>query len=1556
MKKFLLSLTLLFVTALAVNAQRFTDKLDRGLIAQRLTSGGVFLSWRINGEEYYDVTYNVYRNGVKITDKPISVSNYKDASGTSSSKYTVAAVVRGVEQPQCNAVTPWSSSYKEIKLTHEGIASKLIPNDACCADVDGDGELEILMKFDNESEMAQSYPKAGPTVNGKVTGEYSIFEIFKQNGNRLWWVNCGPNMGDFQNNEQNIVGYDWNQDGKAEIIMRLEEGSSIHMADGSVYTIGADGKNGTSWTNYRAANGGGVNWFMCVGNEFLVYCDGETGKVLDIIAYPLARLEAGETYENAWGKADGGHRASKFFFGAPYLDGKKPSIFLARGIYTQIKMCAYDVNPTTNKLDKRWDWRQTNGGYWMWQGYHNYAIADVDMDGRDEIVYGSMVVDDNGMGLSTTGYGHGDAQHCGDLNPYIHGLEQFACCEERQGFNYRDATTSKVYAATLDVGKDVGRAMAGNFTDDFPGCLGTAWGDPISTVKNAPIPGLISTGVNSNFRIYWDGDLLEETFNYLNGANTAGVVAKYGSWSPIYTCEGSMTNNDTKGTPCYQGDILGDWREEIIMRTAAGNIRIYSTPTPTEYRIPTLWADHRYRNAMVWQMCGYNQPPHVSYFLGKLEGITQAPPPLTMNGREEVANGGIVDASYNDKHAIVSGNRNSTVKIADGAKPHVLTFNVPSWVQGTAGTNYIAKEATIKYTYYTCNVESGYLDGDARLVKQGDGILNLPKTDFNHTGNTDIWEGKLNFDGTMKKSPLWLNRFTELNSNGGQFRSIKADYASVIRPGGANTKGDITVDTLKLGFGSRVIFDLYSDDFAADQINMKELNIERKTGTAWEKGGPTYLSPVIELIGHPATGSTEMAVGKYIIGKVEGEIIGNVDDIIVEGLATTKKSLYVENGNLVVEVIGMRDATSIVWTSAVDAKWDFGESFNFKIADGADADVTTFVPNDDVIFNDEAEKRTVSLTGSIRPKSILVNNTLAYTFNGTGTIDGTTSFTKEGTGVATVGGSNSYTGGNHLKGGTVRVSKLSNQYIATGNLGGITSEGMFTMENGAILQTTAAVEQGSPMQMIGEDGGVINNSSDFVMGAEFTGTKLTKKGAGWLKSSVGSSLATLVVSQGIVDASQKLASKIVVEGGADLRGNAFLNTPIEVASKATAKLTTVNRATTNLALTGKGQISVWCATEKGTNYYATRTPIVFNLKNFEGTLVPQAVYTADGRFTFDTSNGGENWTLNIPAGIIVQNSGKTLRVGALTGTGTLGGSCAFSNGTTPPTNTWQVGNDTNFKFEGVVTSADAFTKEGTGKMTTTGVWTSTGAVKVNAGTMHVNSGSTLGNGILSIAKGARFEGVTKDGTPLTNSSFTVNGELQPGSSASSLTGNLDFNKKNVTFNSSSTLIVSLRKAVDESDETAMSGSYINNINRLTIYGTIAPIIYSSYVPVEGDVLRMWTGVTTFVGTPKFDLPESLTPKDSQYTYHVTWDTSEIAKGILKVASVSVVDGIEAPEISEGEQVKVDVVTTNGTLVATYYTTYKSVESTFRSSVSAEKGIYILNITGKTAKKAKKVTK
>ena len=1477
MKRLTLLLCAVLCAVTTAMAQRTTDRLDRGLVAMKV-SGGVYLNWRILAEEYYDVTYNVYRDGTKLNDSPLSVSNFTDKGGTSTGSYTVRAIVNGTEQAACKAVTPWATSYKEIKLTHKDILSTLVPNDACCADVDGDGELEILMKFDNESEISQGFPRNGPTVNGVVTHEYSIFECLKLDGTRLWWVNCGPNMGDFQNNEQNIVGYDWDQDGCAEVIMRACDGTVIHKADSTTYTVG------NASVNVRAANGGGANWFVTHTGEYLVYMNGKTGEVLDCIPYPLKLLEDGESNINdAWGDGSG-HRASKHFFGAPYFDGRKPSIFIARGIYTRHKMAAYDVDTATHKLKLRWKWYNNTWGVWKGQGYHNYAVADVDMDGRDEIVFGSMVIDDNGKGLSSTGLGHGDAEHVGDLNPYVHGLEVFACQEDIPGTNYRDATTSKFYFRYQGADKDVGRCMAGNFTNAYPGGQGTPIREGmLSLVKNKPLSGVSEAGINQNFRIYWDGDLLEETFNYVNGKNTAGCVAKYGSWSPIYTCDGSMTNNDTKGTACYQGDILGDWREEIILRTAQNDIRIYSTPTATKWRIPSLWYDHQYRNAMVWQMCGYNQPPHTSFFLGELENITIAPPPLTMTGRTEVKDGGTIGSSLNGQHAIVCKTGDSQVTIEQGAQPSVLTFNVPTWVQGSANSESTTEKPRITYTTYTCTVSGSGLSGNSRLVKQGDGTLVLPAATFTHTGATDVWGGTLQFDGTLTQSPLWLNRHTTLITNGGQFKSITADYGSTILPGGQNTDGNLTADTLSMGFGSRLVVDIHDDGTTGDVVKTKVLKVERKTGNTWTQWGPEYTMPVIELVGHLAEGETKMAPGKYVVMELDS-IVGSVDNITFEGIATSKKRFYIEDGKLMVEVLAMRDTGDIAWTGAVDAKWENSETLNFSI--GSQKEVTSFVTGDNVRFDEEGTQKSVTIVGDVMPATVTVAGSAAYTFAGTGSITGTAQFIKEDGGTLTILGDHSYTGGTHLRGGTVKVSKLANQYTAVGNLGGVTAKAeLFTMENGAVLQPTATgVEQGSPMQMIGDDGGVLNNSQEFFISKAVSGTKFTKRGSGKLNLNVSNTALTrLVVEAGVLKClnGTNTPAKTVELRGGEIQEYTGSGYTIDVAEGKTGSWYMANRSTYTNKITGKGTLTAYCVTEKGTNYYATRTPVQCNFSEFEGILKPTSSLDEANnlRFTLNTDKGMPNGAMDIANTVIVQNTGKTFRIGKVTGTGRLGGGCAFNNnGGTIPANTWVIGNDDNWTTKVRVTADAHFQKVGTGTVTWSGANTNTGATTVKEGTLKLTSGGVLGTGALTIESGATLCGANSSASQLKNSAIFVRsgGTILAGPTPGAQQGVLYFGGKNVTISEGAFLEFSIYR---RATSAVTGGTSIQNIGTLNIDGTIRIYLPEAGLQVNpGDSVVLWKDVKTVTGTPKL---ETTLIDGAKGLY---WDTTDIKRGVLRVIS------------------------------------------------------------------------
>mgnify|MGYP004451979611 FL=1 len=1528
-KKLLATSALALLVSMGANAQRFTDKLDRGLVAVKTTKG-VYCSWRIQADEYYDVKYNLYRDGTKVNAEPLDVSNFTDTSGSESSQYTVKAVLNGVEQQASKAASVFKSNYKEIKIKHDAsLKATYEPNDACCADVDGDGEVEILMKFNNKEEAEQLYPKNGPTINGVATKEYSMLACLKQDGTVLWWVNCGPNMGDFQNNEQNIVGYDWDMDGKAEVVMRLEEGSTVHMADGTTYTIGANGKNGTSWTNYREPKASGsVEWFTHYGKEFLWYCEGATGKPYQCIEFPLKRLEDGETdLKAAWG--DGyGHRSSKYFFGAPYLDGKHPSIFLGRGIYTRHKFIAYDVDPKTHDLKVRWKWTNNQpGSPWYGQGYHNYIVADVDWDGRDEIVWGSMVIDDNGMGLSTTGLGHGDAQHIGDFNPYIHGQEMFACNEDNPSNNYRDATTSKIYYRKTDTNDD-GRCLAGNFYNDFPGAMGhSAHDTPISTVTNDHV-SLNTNGLSMNFRIYWDGDLLEECFN-----NTEVTKPGVGT---IATFLGAYSNNSTKATPCYQGDIFGDWREEVIERTADNNIRIYTTNEPTKWRNYSLWYDHQYRNGMVWQPCGYNQPPHVSYFLGELEGITIAPPPLTTTGREEV--GSSISKSLDGKHALLATTGDATVSVAEGASPAIFTDNAPSWVQGTAASECRTKDTEIKYTYYTHTLTGGAFTGGMRLVKQGDGTLVLPNVKQTYTGKTDVWAGTLQFDGIMESSPVWLNRFAELNSNGGNFKGgIKADYGSVIRPGGKETIGTLTTSSLDLGFGARVVFD--AKDGNVDKLVAAKMSIEKK----YWKNGPQYNTPVFEFATAPAPGT-------YTLAEV-GELTGKLSDIVVEGLDGHKFSLEYTDGKIILNLSDTRDSESCVWTGEKGSVWDLMSTENFSSSD------KMFVTGDELTFNDDAATSNVSVAEDVTPGNLYFkNNKKVYSLAGKGSILGEGSLNVEGTGTVYVKNTNKYSGGTNIKGGTLIPTTLANKDgLEYGSLGA--ADNTITLSNNGTLKVTAGMTASHPI-VLGENGGAINNTGTLILNGGIKkgagkNRDLYKMGAGTLQLNSTADFDVLYINQGTVYDFQDghfsgktivlNGSKVVLQASNSIYSSNSDNVNIEVPKGKSGVWYPDGRCDYTGKLTGEGTIDI----------YGTwiRCPFKGDWSKFEGTINAKRgnKNAYEPVFDFNNTYGIPLATLNVDSRFTKDyafcTNGKSFAIGALSGTGYISNGGNFGSGA----NTLTIGGkNTNFEFKGSI-NGSSVVKNGTGIWTISSedVLANAKSLKIVDGVVKLNkaaaTASMTGPTVLYVQNEGELRGV---GCTY-GVSLLKGGILRPGSNAETAQTNntgVIYIVKNLNAVAGSSIYVNKTKA-DSISVNAYTGSktpawaFLNVGGNAVLNGTIYVTYKDTWTPAVGDYVRILDCAGPISGAPTFEL--------QALPAGLEWDTTPfLSTGTIRVA---VSTGIKEIGL-DGGSFKADVYTIGGFKLTSLMTTKANLMSDLKNRGLAA-GTYIV----RTAQGGIKVT-
>ncbi|QAY68589.1 rhamnogalacturonan lyase [Paenibacillus protaetiae] len=575
------------------------EKLDRGLVAVKV-SGGVFVSWRLLGTEPSGISFNLYRNGTKVNASPITSStNYLDPSGTISSSYTVKAVLNGTEQAASAAVTPWGQNYLTVPIqkpaggtTPDGVAYTYSANDASVGDLDGDGKYEIVLKWDPSNSKDNS--------QDGYTGNVYI-DAYKLDGTRLWRIDMGKNIRAGAHYTQMMV-YDLDGDGKAEIALKTADGTK----DGTGQVIGS------STADYRNSAGR-----ILTGPEYLTIFAGATGKILTTVNYDPPRGNV-----NDWGD-NYGNRVDRFLATIAYLDGERPSLVMARGYYTRTVLVAY--NWRGGSLTKLWtfDTNSSGNSAYAGQGNHNLTAADVDGDGKDEIVYGAMTVNDNGQSLYNTGLGHGDALHVGDLDPSKAGLEVFKVMENT-GATYGAAVWKASNGAIqwgVHTGSDTGRGMAADIDPRYPG--EEVWAS--SGVGLYQINGtkITSTVPSINFGIWWDGDLSRELlddnhidkWNYTNSTTTN-----------LLTASGTASNNGTKANPALQADLLGDWREEAVWRTTDSTaLRIYTTTDVTSTRLYTLMHDPLYRLDIAWQNVAYNQPPHTSFYLGTGMSTPAAP-------------------------------------------------------------------------------------------------------------------------------------------------------------------------------------------------------------------------------------------------------------------------------------------------------------------------------------------------------------------------------------------------------------------------------------------------------------------------------------------------------------------------------------------------------------------------------------------------------------------------------------------------------------------------------------------------------------------------------------------------------------------------------------------------------------------------------------------------------------------------------------------------------------------------------------------------------------------
>jgi rhamnogalacturonan endolyase len=628
------------------HAQFQMERLSRGVIAVRTSGSQVYVGWRLFGTDASGTAFNLYRstnggvamllNGTPLT----ATTNFVDTSAPAaqSNAYHVRAVVGGVEQAaSASFVLPANAptqQYLSIPLqvpaggtTPSGEAYTYTANDLSAGDLDGDGEFEYVLKWDPTN--AKDNSQSGYTGN-------VYLDAYELNGTRLWRIDLGRNIRAGAHYTQFQV-YDFDGDGRAEVMCKTADGT--RSGTGQVI--------GSSSADHRNSSG-----YILAGPEFLTVFNGQTGAVLATANYVPARGNVGD-----WGDTYG-NRVDRFLAGVAYLDGQRPSAIFSRGYYTRAVIAAWDWR--NGQLTQRWvfDSNGSGNGAYAGQGNHNLSIADVDADGRHEIIFGAATINDNGTGLYVSGLGHGDALHVGDFDTSRSGLEIWGIHESsnQPGADLRSASNgARIFATPNNNGVEgPGRGVAADIWSGNAGAEYWGSGPNMGNLRNAAGQNIGRNPGSANFLVWWDADTVREL---LDGNH----VDKYGTSSDtrLLTASGVTSNNGTKSTPALSGDLFGDWREEVVWRTTDNTaLRIYTTTHVATNRLYTFLHDPQYRVALAWQNTAYNQPPHPGFFVGAnmatpptpnivLVGGTTPPASNVYQAENGVVGGGTVVESTN---------------------------------------------------------------------------------------------------------------------------------------------------------------------------------------------------------------------------------------------------------------------------------------------------------------------------------------------------------------------------------------------------------------------------------------------------------------------------------------------------------------------------------------------------------------------------------------------------------------------------------------------------------------------------------------------------------------------------------------------------------------------------------------------------------------------------------------------------------------------------------------------------------------------------------------------
>lgn len=1465
-------LTALCIAGMAISshdvlAQRIQQPLGRGVVVS-VNGSSATVTWRRLAQEPENATYNIYVDGNKITPSPVNNTNYATniTKVPIGSEVTVSVVTDGVESAQS---TPYKVVSRDLRNMFMSIrfdgspltASGYTTDYVWPADLDGDGEMDYVV---NRKSIS--------------TGLDNYVEGYLRTGEHLWTVKLGPNELSCAGQDDMILAYDMDCDGKADVVVQTSDGTRFWDAENKAFGLYVNGlptgdTDGDGIIDYETQSSRNAPRYMSV-------VDGMTGA---------EKCSVEQTYNNSYNRTNRsalmGDEYNKHVghVGVFYPDGIHPAMIMEW--HTRNSNGSHNYHNSAFAFDfstgKAGAWKElfckNTGG----PAFHQIRIADVDGDGRDEMQTGGYTMDHDGSTLNTPKIAHGDRFRTSDIDPERPGLETFAI-QQNAGdmlgqILYDAATGESIKRWYLSSVGDVGR---GECMDVDPNHLGWEMWSTMGGVYNAKgdlIPE--HTAPYPTEGIWWDGALDREIVQTSDSHHNVYIqdfykgrlieIAKLSNWRYVTVYAKRAA---------FWGDIIGDWREELVLLHKENGVCVGIVGFTTDYttavnNIYCLQEDPHYRGDCTTK--GYYQSPNTGFYLGYNMPRPQLPPimvtDLVWQGTDRFSNYERSEATaYADgKSLLIDLNTDASVSVNTVMQPSVL-YAMP--VKG--------QRVTLSGT--------GSLTGDMDLWKSHQGTL-ATDISLDYTGTTYISEGTFEVNGELKG---------DINLRARGTLSGKAIVNAINFEGALNYEGCRLMPTGQITF---------KQGLKLDRKVYMEMDITTAEGNQHAdlikvEGDLTVTAPEIVFTIVPA--ESDVQPGRFKLMEYTGEFIGK-GNFTVRGLTGLSYEIVHEDKAIYLVINAQRSAAQgVVWTGNTSSIWDY-QTPNFLL-NGAG---TEFVAGDEVEFNDEAQSVLITLADLMPIGKITVNNSEKnISFIGDGGLSGSGSLIKEGSArLSLVTTKSDYTGPTIINGGIVLVKELADGGQPS-SIGAASSspenlqigkatliiDNSNTATNRAITLTDTATIQ-------------IANGATSLKGQIKGNGMLVKTGAGQLNITYGGAntwsggtrLVAGTLAMGTWNTTFGAAnSKIEVTGNSTIRvfdNNSTSAVPtisntIDILKGKTLTIVGGKRCAIRGKLSGEGTLRI--------SFPYVRGDVYTDMSSFRGTYE-----ATSGQLRLASAIDLSQGTLKLGANVYaahVEGGGKnekmlTSKIGALT---------SSANNSTLASGIWNVGYlGTDETYAGIFNSAATVNKYGEGTLTLTGA---------SQGKLNIYEGSVLaGNTSVATTSGATivYEGGKLAGSGKIASVTVKKGGILAAGKNNLLTGTLTLTGS-LNVNSGGILYVRARSN-GRTDTFKADG-------KVTLMSPFFQIEHIGEGFVEGDELPIFTGAGTIslTGTPTF---EPAIPCEG-----CLWDYSTLGTdGTIRV-------------ISDGTGINNSAFSIQHSGAPVYDLTGRKIETI------TEKGIYIIN--------------